>query len=552
MKITTKLQLLVAGQMAGLLVACGVALWQSSHTQVDNDQSYKSETLATAALADANSSLWALRWGVAQYLALSDPAQRLKLVESDKNSYADFDRHMQTLAKLPVSDKTRSAMGEATDKFKKYAEARIHWFELMGQGKTEEAVTHRAQMLTPAGAEAVAATGRLIDHLRQEAQADAQSRNAALQSVSVGLLVGCVLVFLTSLTLTVLMVRNMGQRLKMAKSFANDMAELNLGHAATDRGDDEVSDIVGALDAMRYKLLDVVSNVRDGSENVATASAEIAQGNNDLSARTEQQASSLQQTVASMEELSFTVKQNADSAHQANQLALNASNTAVQGSEVVAMVASTMQGINDSSKKIGDIISVIEGISFQTNILALNAAVEAARAGDQGRGFAVVASEVRSLAGRSAQAAREIKTLINTSVDRVAQGTILVDKAGVAMTEVVSSINYVTVIMDGISAASQAQSQGVAQVGDAVAQMDQVTQQNAALVEEMAAAASSLKTQSQDLVGTVAIFKLSVRDSSHQAGVPSAVLVRTSARLNLPLKGTEKRASFGQNTRGMP
>ena len=551
MKITTKLQLLVAGQMAGLLVACGVALWQSSHTQVANDHAYKSETLATASLADANSSLWALRWGVAQYLALSDPAQRLKLVESDKNNYADFDRHMQTLAKLPVSDKTRSAIGEATDKFKKYAEARIRWFELMGQGKTEEAVTHRAQTLTPAGAETVAAAGRLIDHLRQEAQADAQSRNAALQSVSVGLLVGCVLVFLTSLTLTVLMVRNMGQRLKMAKRFANDMAELNLGHAVTDQGDDEVSDIVGALDAMRYKLLDVVSNVRDGSENVATASAEIAQGNNDLSARTELQASSLQQTVASMEELSFTVKQNADSAHQANQLALNASNTAVQGSEVVALVSSTMQGINDSSKKIGDIISVIEGISFQTNILALNAAVEAARAGDQGRGFAVVASEVRSLAGRSAQAAREIKTLINTSVERVAQGTILVDKAGVAMTEVVSAIKYVTVIMDGISTASQAQSQGVAQVGDAVAQMDQVTQQNAALVEEMAAAATSLRTQSQDLVGTVAIFKLSVRDSSHQAGVPSAVLVRTSARLNLPLKGTEKRANFDQNTRGM-
>jgi methyl-accepting chemotaxis protein len=210
-----------------------------------------------------------------------------------------------------------------------------------------------------------------------------------------------------------------------------------------------------------------------------------------------------------------------------------------------------MQGINDSSKKIGDIISVIEGISFQTNILALNAAVEAARAGDQGRGFAVVASEVRSLAGRSAEAAREIKTLINTSVERVAQGTILVDQAGVAMTEVVSAIKYVTVIMGGISAASLEQSEGVIQVGDAVAQMDQVTQQNAALVEEMAAAASSLKTEAQDLVGTVAVFKLSVSDSAHQTGVPAAVLVRTSTRLNLPFKGAEKRVNSGHNTRGL-
>jgi methyl-accepting chemotaxis protein len=256
-----------------------------------------------------------------------------------------------------------------------------------------------------------------------------------------------------------------------------------------------------------------VSNVRIGSEGVATASAEIAQGNNDLSARTEQQASSLEETAASMEELSATVKQNADSARQANQLAAQASTVAVQGGDVVGQVVETMKGINDSSRKISDIISVIDGIAFQTNILALNAAVEAARAGEQGRGFAVVASEVRSLAGRSAEAAKEIKNLINASVERVEQGTVLVDKAGVTMAEVVSAIRRVTDLMGEISAASNEQSAGVSQVGEAVISMDQVTQQNAALVEEMAAAASSLKSQANDLVQIVAVFDLG---SSHR------------------------------------
>jgi methyl-accepting chemotaxis protein len=209
-----------------------------------------------------------------------------------------------------------------------------------------------------------------------------------------------------------------------------------------------------------------------------------------------------------MEQLSSTVKQNADNARQANQLAMSASTVAVQGGEVVAQVVDTMKGIVDASRKISDIIAVIDGIAFQTNILALNAAVEAARAGEQGRGFAVVASEVRSLAGRSADAAKEIKTLINNSVERVEQGTALVDQAGTTMTEVVNSIKRVTDIMGEISAASHEQSLGVGQVGEAVTQMDQVTQQNAALVEEMAAAASSLKSQANDLVSTVAVFKL--------------------------------------------
>jgi methyl-accepting chemotaxis protein len=267
-----------------------------------------------------------------------------------------------------------------------------------------------------------------------------------------------------------------------------------------------------AIAQMRDKLALIVSQVRQSAESIATATSEIAQADQNLSSRTESQASALEQTAASMEELNSTVRQNADHAAEANQLALSASSVAVQGSEVVTQVVDTMKGINEASRKISDIISVIDGIAFQTNILALNAAVEAARAGEQGRGFAVVASEVRALAGRSAAAAKEIKTLIDDSVQRVDIGTALVDKAGSTMQEVVSAIDRVTHIMGEISTASKEQSQRVSQVGEAVTQMDQVTQQNAALVEEMAAAASSLKSQAEDLVQTVALFKLGAGD----------------------------------------
>jgi len=304
-------------------------------------------------------------------------------------------------------------------------------------------------------------------------------------------------------------VRNLATRLAFAKAQADELAALNLtGNHSGDQGNDEVGEFVAALDRMRNEMSHVVSTVRRNSDSVATASSQIAQGNQDLSGRTEQQASSLQQTASSMEQLGSTVRQNADNARQANQLAQGASSVAARGGEVVSQVVDTMKGINDSSRKIADIISVIDGIAFQTNILALNAAVEAARAGEQGRGFAVVAGEVRNLAQRSAEAAKEIKSLISTSVDRVEQGTELVDQAGSTMQEIVASIKRVSDIIGEISAASAEQSSGVAQVGNAVSQMDQATQQNAALVEESAAAAESLKQQAQQLVQAVSVFKV--------------------------------------------
>lgn len=296
--------------------------------------------------------------------------------------------------------------------------------------------------------------------------------------------------------------------LHAALEVAETVASGDLSSNVNVTGEDEISLLLNALKEMNDSLGKTVGQVRIGTETITVASKEIASGNADLSSRTESQASSLEETASSMEELTSTVKQNADNARQANQLVISATGVAVKGGVVVGQVVDTMGSIKESSKKIVDIIGVIDGIAFQTNILALNAAVEAARAGEQGRGFAVVATEVRNLAQRSASAAREIKALISDSVDKVDQGSKLVDEAGKTMDEIVSSVQHVADIMSEITAASQEQSAGIEQVNLAITQMDEMTQQNAALVEQAAAAAESMEEQAYELGQAVSVFKL--------------------------------------------
>jgi methyl-accepting chemotaxis protein len=425
----------------------------------------------------------------------------------------DMDATSKVIAQLQkeletseLSEGGRARMAEVAKARELYRNARAELLKKKKAGEDVSALIDKdVRPMADGYLKALAAFSQLTEEDLSASEAETISVGSAGQwwlgaGGTVAVVMGLVFAWLATRSIT--------QPIRRAVESAEAIAAGNLAHAVVATGSDETAQLLHALSAMKANLARIVGHVREGSESVSTASAEIAEGNHDLSARTESQASALQQTAASMDQLSATVDRNADNARQANQLAQSASSVAMQGGDVVAQVVDTMKGINDSSRKIADIISVIDGIAFQTNILALNAAVEAARAGEQGRGFAVVASEVRSLAGRSADAAKEIKTLINDSVVRVEQGSALVDRAGSTMTEVVSSIRRVTDLMGEISSASSEQSSGVTQVGNAVTQMDQATQQNAALVEEMAAAASSLRAQAQDLVRTVAVFQL--------------------------------------------
>jgi methyl-accepting chemotaxis protein len=343
-----------------------------------------------------------------------------------------------------------------------------------------------------------------VELIQQSAQEGEASYQKGVWAMG-GLLLAMVLL---SAGLGVWITRSITQPLRQAVAVAECIAAGDLRSDIQAEGRDELAELLLAMQGMQQQLVSVVGTVRHNAESVATASAQIAVGNSDLSQRTEEQAASLQQTAATMDELSGTVTNNAANAQQANRLAESAAEVATRGGAVVATVVSTMQGINDSSRRIADIIGVIDGIAFQTNILALNAAVEAARAGEQGRGFAVVAGEVRTLAQRSAEAAKEIKGLISASVERVTQGSAQVNEAGHTMTEIVAAIQRVTNIVAEISHASGEQAGGIGQVGQAVSQMDQVTQQNAALVEQSAAAAESLKGQAQHLVQAVEAFRL--------------------------------------------
>ena len=384
---------------------------------------------------------------------------------------------------------------------------RAHVLELAKAQKYDSAMDLALSQSNAKVAEINRATSALKTWAEKKGTAFYNTANDVQKRTILSFSIALLLAALIAISVALYIANTIRKPLVHALQLANAVSNGDLTSPPTATFNDEIGQLLRTMYTMQSSLAEVANGVRRASDNVAAASAEIAQGNLDLSQRTDEQASALTETASNAKQLSDNVTDNAQRARTANKWATDASVIALKGGQVVTQVVQTMRGINDASKRIADIIGVIDGIAFQTNILALNAAVEAARAGEQGRGFAVVASEVRSLAGRSAGAAKEIKLLINASVERVAHGTQLVDQAGTTMTEVVTSIQRVTVIMGEISAASDAQREGMTKIDDAVHEMDHVTQQNAALVEEMAASAGSLKGQVRDLVQVVAVFK---------------------------------------------
>ena len=483
----------------GLLAEARLAVLDAREMEVKhsrtNDRSYHAEyeEKITASAKAATDALGA-------YRAIVAGDEDAKLLATTAKAWASYEKAAQQVIKLG-RDKLQQDAADISD-----GAASMALDETLG------ALTEITKF-NFAGGEAAAA------------QANAtfvQARGAVLGLLAVALLLGAAMALVITRHLRAQLGGEPSAAVKLASAVASGDLTTAVPLAPGDTGS-----LMAQLVAMQRSLVGAVSAVRQGSENVASASAQIAQGNQDLATRTEEQASALQKTASTMEQLGSTVTTNADNARQANQQAIGASTVAVKGGEVVGQVVETMRTINDSSKKIADIISVIDGIAFQTNILALNAAVEAARAGEQGRGFAVVAAEVRSLAQRSAEAAKEIKTLISASVERVEQGTTLVDQAGRTMDEIVGAIKRVTDIVGEISHASAEQSAGVAQVGDAVSQMDRATQQNAAMVEQSTAAAMDLQRQAQQLVQAVAVFKLQAGEHRALAATPARAPVHT-------------------------
>jgi methyl-accepting chemotaxis protein len=425
-----------------------------------------------------------------------------------KGTSDEISKLQKELEQSVVSDKGKALLAEIGMRRKVYLDVRVRVVDLIKQGDHPAARQLLNDSMLPASA-AYLASMRALDEFQDQLAAD-KSAAAHATLANTQLVLGMLLLAALGVgaAMARAITRSVTHPLRQAVAAAEIIAAGDLSQATHSSARDEAGDLLRALGRMQAALRTLVGQVRAGTDSINTASAEIATGNQDLSARTEQTASNLQQAASSMEQLTGTVKQSADSARQANQLACSAAEVAARGGSVVSQVVSTMNEINTSSKKIADIIGVIDGIAFQTNILALNAAVEAARAGEQGRGFAVVAGEVRNLAQRSAEAAKEIKGLIGTSVDKVESGSKLVADAGQTMNEIVASVQRVTDIIGEITAAAGEQSDGIGQVNSAVIQLDQMTQQNAALVEQSAAAAESLKDQAARLVSAVGVFQL--------------------------------------------
>ncbi|MBC7917683.1 MAG: MCP four helix bundle domain-containing protein [Rhodoferax sp.] len=426
-------------------------------------------------------------------------------VTETSNQISALQKEMESMLS---SDADKAQMQKIASLRKSVIEIRDKVRKVRSDGNAEEAVQMMNSQYLPAMASYIAAQKEMVKMQEQRAAQSQIDTEARRQVNTMGILTGLAVVILMIFIGTAWLIKSIREPLAQANLLAARIAEGDLSSSISTNRHDEFGNLLRSLATMNESLAGMVSQVRSSTDSIAIASAEIATGNNDLAHRTEQTSSNLQSTASSMDALTTTVQHSADNARQAAELAGSASTVAQRGGAVVTEVVSTMQEIDASSKKIADIISVIDGIAFQTNILALNAAVEAARAGEQGRGFAVVASEVRSLAGRSAEAAREIKTLINSSVDKVESGTRLVSDAGKTMDDIVQSVRRVADVITEITAAANEQSAGIAGVNQSIGDLDQMTQQNAALVEESAAAAESLREQADRMKQAVAVFKV--------------------------------------------
>ncbi|HEY1043826.1 MAG TPA: methyl-accepting chemotaxis protein [Telluria sp.] len=463
-------------------------------------------------------------------LATTDPVVRTE-VESAMQATSKRSAEVQEQLRGLVASGTGKAMlAEATQARLAYNKLRDAALRDQADGLVESGPQRTARLAALRAY--LANIGELATHQRNKAHTmsiEVEKEGATGQTILAVLWLVSIVI---AIAWTILVTRSITRPLRRAMAVAQEVAQGKLSNRDESFSRDETGQLLAALNQMNKDLFRIVSSVRDNSSAIASGSEQIAMGNEDLSARTEQQAGALEETASSMEELTTTVKQNADNARQANQLAAVASEVAVKGGDVVAQVVATMESINASARKITDIIGVIDGIAFQTNILALNAAVEAARAGEQGRGFAVVATEVRNLAHRSASAAKEIKALIDVSTHEVDTGTALVGKAGATMEEIVSSVGRVTTIMREIALASAEQEAGIGQINQAISQMDSVTQQNAALVEEAAAASEAMRQQAAQMEQTVSVFELG-QDGQAGRSLPSTSRVPAPRALAL-------------------
>jgi methyl-accepting chemotaxis protein len=490
--------------IAGLIVSAYLSLQRIGEV---NSRLIDQELVKVAAVAVIDTSTRANGLNTVELL-LIEPEQQPPIQARIRANRAAIDEALKTLDRLVLLPQGRAALSELQTARAAYMASFMKIGPLLAAGRTDEA----RQLVRDETLPALARLQEPIDTLRKLQDGLAQQRGAiVLQDIAstrtLMLVLGGVAISV-GLMAAFLLTRSIVLPLRNGVIAANRIAAGDLTQTVQASGKDEVADLLRALGAMQTGLRQLVSQVHQGVDHVGSASAQIAIANKDLSGRTEAQASALEQSAAAMEQLTSTIALNADNAQEARSLAVNASSVAEAGGETVSAVVRTMRSIDESSRRIGEIIGVIDGIAFQTNILALNAAVEAARAGEQGRGFAVVASEVRALAGRSAEAARQIKQLITASLDQVNSGTALADQAGNTMTDVVAAIKRVSQLVVDISTAMQEQSTGVSQVGEAITQLDQTTQQNAALVEETAAASQSLDEQARQLVTSVEVFRI--------------------------------------------